>query len=176
MIRKRIEAAWLIAVAFIITAAGGCGYRFVAGQLGGDSPTPLITGPLVENSTRYPGLELILAEAIAHRFIVEKRPLHKPAGEASARLRCIIRSLDIEPVSYRRNLTAREYRITMTFDAALERQGQATAAWKAEGLTLIRTYRVRNTIDATEREKKAALETLSHDAAMMIADGILHGF
>ena len=176
MIQKRSAAAWVITTGMIIIALCGCGYRFVGGPSSGAAETPAIVGPVIENHTRHPGLDLILAEAIAQRFIIERRPFVKHTAEADTILRCTIRSLDIHPISFRRNLTAREYRVTMTLDAALEQQGKALTVWKSEGLTLIRTYRVQNTIQATEREKKAALETLSFDAAAIIADGILRGF
>ena len=177
MIQTRSAAAWqILAAIMMLTVLAGCGYHFAGGRSSGDLGTPVITGPVIENQTREPGLDLFLAEAIARRFIVERQPLQKPTGETASRLRCAIRSLNIQAISYRRNLTAREYRITMILDAALEQPGKASTLWKAEGLTLIRTYRVQNTIEATEREKKAALETLSFDAAMIIADGILREF
>lgn len=176
MIRKSSGTALLIPAAIIVALVAGCGYHFAGGRASRDPGALAIAGPVIENQTRQPGLELALEEAIAQRFIIEGRPLHKPTGEGQARLRCTIRTLDIKPISYRRNLTAREYRITMTLDAALEQKDKAPALWKAVGLTLVRTYRVQNTIEATEREKKAALETLGFDAAMFIADGVLRGF
>ncbi len=176
MIWEKARGAYFIAAAIMIVSLAGCGYHFVGGRPSREVDQHVLAGPIIENHTRYLGLDLILAKAITHRFILEGWPLKKSTRETEARLRCTIRSLDIKPISFRRNLTAREYRITIVLDAALEQQGGSANQWKAKGLELTRTYRVQNTIEATEREKKAALEALSFDAALIIADGILRGF
>ncbi|MBW2147892.1 MAG: hypothetical protein JRI22_12800 [Deltaproteobacteria bacterium] len=176
MMRKNLRGAYFVSVAIMIASLGGCGYHFAGGRPSREVGQYVLAGPIIENHTRHPGLDLILAEAINHRFILEGRPLLKPTGETEARIRCSIRSLDIKPISFRRNLTAREYRITMVLDAALEGRGESPNPWRAKGLILTRTYRVQSTIVATEREKKAALEAIGFDAALIIADGILRGF
>ena len=160
------------AFAALLLIIAGCGYH-VTGRGGGGMPGDIteLALPVFTNDTRKPDIEGAVTAAFAEEFLTTV----KVTDSAPAKMLGVIKSYDLNAVSYSRDDVNQEYRLTVVFSLRIV-SGEAVL-WSDTAVTDYEDFVV-NTADvtATEEAEITALKKLARDTARLVKERMLENF
>ncbi|MGD9022906.1 MAG: LPS assembly lipoprotein LptE [Deltaproteobacteria bacterium] len=165
-----------ILVLFISVVISACGYQFAGGGLKAPGGVGTIAITVLENRTSESGIERVFTNDLAYEFTRSKVLGVVEKDVADAVLSGVIRNMREESISHTASFASDERRVTVTLSLTLKSQGGAVL-WSDSELSDREAFEVfPNDKMATERSKRAALETISERLAEKAHNRILTGF
>jgi len=129
-----------IAVAALLLACAGCGYRFAAGGRQFESDVRTIGVRTFANETREIGVEKRLAMAIEREFVI-RGPLKVATPDAGDLvLTGTVRLAEDRPVAFNRDDEVLIYQTVLSLDLDLRRRDTGKAVWQVRGLRVTDDY------------------------------------
>jgi outer membrane lipopolysaccharide assembly protein LptE/RlpB len=155
----------LVLLSLVLSIALGCGYQIMG--RGGEFPegiTSLAIAPL-ENKTKEANLNAIFVSALRREFIFRREVDIVSKDKAEASLQGAITSVTTGSIAYDREARAREYRVTITLDLLLVRQGDGKVLWRGDGIQGATEYIASTDVIVEEGRKNAAIRKIADDLA-----------
>ena len=171
---NRITNAILTLV--VLVALAGCGYHFEGMGLTPPAGVRTIAITVLKNRTSESGIEILFTSDLAYEF-TRSKVLHVVGEDtADAVLSGKVASLRIDTISHTASYESDERRVTVTLDLALER-ADGNVIWSDRALSDKEAFKV-DPLDklATEKNRRAAIKTMSERLAEKIHNRILQGF
>jgi outer membrane lipopolysaccharide assembly protein LptE/RlpB len=160
---KRITV--LLAIITLCSTTLGCGYQIMG--RGGEFPegiTSLAIAPL-ENSTKEANLSAIFVSALRREFIFRREVEIVSEKKAQASLQGTITSITMSSIAYDQEARALEYRVTITLDLLLTRQGNGEIIWRGDGIQGSEEYLASTDVIVEEGRKNSAIHKIATDLA-----------
>ena len=170
------EIGKAIAVLVVFVAAAGCGYHFEGMGLTAPEGVRTIAVTVLDNRTSESGIETVFTSDITYEF-TRSKVLHVVGKDtADAVLGGKIASLTVDTISHTASYDSDERRVIITLDLALER-ADGSVIWSNKSLSDKEAFKVVPSDKlATEKNRRAAIETMSERLAEKIHNRILQGF
>jgi outer membrane lipopolysaccharide assembly protein LptE/RlpB len=150
---------YIWAVIFIPMFFSACGYRFAgSGNLPAGIQTIAIE--IFENRTPETGLENIITNDLIYEFTRKGRSVQKNSKEADAVLTGVIESERITTISRQAQQSALARRVIITVNLTLT-GSDGEIKWSASGVSESEEYDVSTDREATDTNKRRAIESLS---------------
>jgi outer membrane lipopolysaccharide assembly protein LptE/RlpB len=160
-----------IFIAIFVTA---CGYQFAgSGNLPGGVQT--IAVEILKNRTSETGLENIVTNDLIYEFIRKGRTVEKNLKKADGVLSGVIESSRITTISRQGQQSPLERQIEITVNLQLK-SSDDSVIWSASGISDYEAYNVVADKQATETNKRRAIETLSKRLAEKILNRLTENF
>ena len=165
---------YIWAVIFIPLFFSACGYRF-AGS--GNLPEGIqtIAIEIFENRTPETGLENTITNALIYEFTRKGRSVQKNSKEADAILTGVIESERITTISRQAQQSPLARRVEIIVNLKLTGSGGGVK-WSASGVSEFEEYDVATDKQATETNKRQAIETLSKKLAEKVHNRLTDDF
>lgn len=163
------------AVLVACLAIAGCGYGFKGGGLKAPQDVESVAVTVLGNRTSESGIETVFATDMAYEFTRSKVLRVVDSKTADAVLGGTIESMRIETVSHTADYASDERRVTITLDLALKRPN-GDIIWSDSAVSEHEEFKVSGDRPATEKNKRAALQTMSKRLAEKVHNRILQGF
>lgn len=160
---------------FLLVALAACGYQFKDRGLSAPEGVQTIAVPILENRTSETGLETVLTNDLAYEFTRSKVLRLVDKAQADAVLRGIIRSIDDTNIAYNANYGSAERRVTMGLSFTLVRR-DGRVLWSSAAISDQEHYRVVESKQITEMNRRAALDVISNRLAERVHNQILEDF
>jgi outer membrane lipopolysaccharide assembly protein LptE/RlpB len=160
---KRINV--LLAIITLCSTTFGCGYQIMG--RGGEFPegiTSLAIIPL-ENTTKEANLSAIFVSALRREFIFRREVQIVKENKAQASLQGTITSITTRSLAYDEEARAREYRVTITMNLLLTRQGDGEILWRGDGIQGFEEYIASTDVVVEEGRKNSAIRKIAADLA-----------
>ena len=165
---------YIWAVIFIPLFFSACGYRFAgSGNLPEGIQTVAIE--IFENRTPETGLENTITNALIYEFTRKGRTVQKNSKEADAILTGVIASERITTISRQAQQSPLARRVEITVNLKLTGSGGGVK-WSASGVSGFEEYDVAADKQATEFNKRQAIETLSKKLAEKVHNRLTDDF
>ena len=160
-----------IIIAIFLT---GCGYRFAGG---GSLPAGIqtIAVNILKNRTSETGLENIVTNDLIYEFIRKGKTVEKNSKKADAVLSGTIESSHITTISRQSQQSPLERQIEITVNLKLT-GSDARVIWSASRISDYEAYKVASNKQATDMNKRRAIETLSKRLAEKIHNRLTENF
>jgi hypothetical protein len=169
-----VHRKYIWAVIFIPLFFWSCGYRFAgSGNLPGGIETIAIE--MFENRTPETGLENTITNDLIFEFTRKGRPVQKNSDEADAVLTGVIVSERIMTISRQAQQSPLARRVEITVNLKLTGSG-GEIKWSASDLTEFDEYNVSTDKEATETNKRRAIENLSKKLAEKVLNRLTDDF
>jgi outer membrane lipopolysaccharide assembly protein LptE/RlpB len=160
-----------IFIAIFLTA---CGYHFAgSGTLPGGIQT--IAVEILKNRTPETGLENIVTNDLIYEFIRRGKTVQKDIKKAGAVLSGVIESSRITTISRQQQQSPIERQIQITLNLTLTRS-DGKVIWSASKISDYEAYNVASDKQATDTNKRRALETLSKRLAEKVNNRLTENF
>ena len=170
------EIGKAIAVLVVFVAAAGCGYHFEGMGLTAPEGVRTIAVTVLDNRTSESGIETVFTSDITYEFTRSKVLRVVGKDTADAVLSGRIASLTVDTISHTASYDSDERRVIITLDLALER-ADGSVIWSNKSLSDKEAFKVVPSDKlATEKNRRAAIETMSERLAEKIHNRILQGF
>ncbi|MBI5599398.1 MAG: hypothetical protein HY890_06635 [Deltaproteobacteria bacterium] len=169
--RRRFLAILLLT--FCIPA---CGYH-VAGTRGRSALEGVgsLAIPIFKNDTRKPGIEAVIASAMADEFI--NVIAMETAGAAGAVMEGRVGVYELTPVAYSADEVLTEYRLTVVMSIRLVRRSDGKVLWQDLNMRDYEDFAVNtSSVMATKDAEAIALGKIANDAARLVRERVLEGF
>jgi len=165
---------YIWAVIFIPLFFSACGYRF-AGS--GNLPEGIqtIAVEIFENRTAKTGLENVITNDLIYEFTRKGRSVKKNSKEADGILTGVIVSERITTISRQAQQSPLARRVEITVDLKLT-GSDGEEKWSASGVSEFEEYDVSTGKEATETNKRQAIETLSKKLAEKVHNRLTDDF
>ncbi len=149
--------AWTIILLWSFFSA--CGYRFTGG---GSLPSGItsISIEMFENRTSETGVETIITNDLIYEFTRHEQVVLTGKDKADAVLTGVIISISSRTISRKGEYTSNERRLELKVDLQLKDKSGGVI-WFAKDVSDNEAYKVLTKKQATERNKKVAIERLS---------------
>ena len=171
---KEIVKAIASLVVFVVAA--GCGYHFEGMGLTAPEGVRTIAVTVLDNRTSESGIETVFTSDITYEFTRSKVLRVVGKDTADAVLSGRIASLTVDTISHTASYDSDERRVIITLDLALER-ADGDVIWSNKSLSDKEAFKVVPSDKlATEKNRRAAIETMSERLAEKIHNRILQGF
>jgi len=165
-----------IAAVVVLVALAGCGYHFEGMGLTPPAGVRTIAINVLENRTSESGVEILFTSDLAYEFTRSKVLRVTGKDTADAVLSGRVSSLREDTISHTASYESDERRVTITLDLALERS-DGNLIWSDRALSDKEAFKVDPSDKlATEKNRRAAIETMSERLAEKIHNRILQGF
>ncbi|MFQ5353897.1 MAG: LPS assembly lipoprotein LptE [Thermodesulfobacteriota bacterium] len=151
----------------------GCGYH-IAGKSGSmPGGVTAVTIPVFTNTTAKPNIEGIITSA----FVSELLTTVDVNKEAAAEVKGVIRSYNLQGVSYTTTDVTEEYRLTVVISLVLRDKKDGRVLWEDNNISDYEDFRVDvNDVARTEEVEIEVFKKLSKDLARKIKERLLEGF
>ncbi|MBW2604088.1 MAG: hypothetical protein JRE28_07190 [Deltaproteobacteria bacterium] len=161
-------------VIFITLFLSACGYRFSGS---GNLPEGIqtIAIEILENRTTETGLENTITNDLIYEFIRKGRSVQKNSKESDAILTGVIESERITTISRQAQQSPLARRIGITVNLKLT-GSDGGVKWFASGVSEFEEYDVATDKQATEFNKRQAIEALSKKLAQKIYNRLTDDF
>lgn len=168
----------LLGVVILALAVTACGYQFRGKQNNLPSDVRTIAIPVFKNNTNEVRIENIFTDAVIFQFTRSQmvRVVSVSEGSADAVLRGTVTRVEITDVALTSDQTSRQRRITIYVAAGLTRVRDGNLLWQDKNLWRNRTYNVGTTPQATDVNKRVAINELARDLAQTLHDRIFENF
>lgn len=161
-------------VIFIGLFFSACGYQFAgSGNLPGEIQTIAIE--ILENRTTETGLEYAVTNDLIYEFTRKGRTVKKNSKEADAVLTGIIESQRITTISRQGQQSPIARRVELTVNLKLTGL-DGGIIWSASSISEFQEYNVAADKQATEINKRRAIETLSKRLAEKVHNRMTENF
>jgi outer membrane lipopolysaccharide assembly protein LptE/RlpB len=171
---KGYHQKYIWAVIIIPLFFSACGYRFAgSGNLPGGIQTIAIE--IFENRTPETGLENTITNGLIYEFTRKGRKVQKNSKMADAILTGVIGSERITTISRQAQQSPLERRVVITVNLKLT-GSDGEVKWSATGVSEFQEYNVASDKEATETNKRRAIETLSKKLAEKIHNRLTDNF
>jgi len=149
--------AWAIILLWSLFLA--CGYRF-AGSGSFPFGIKTISVKMFENRSAETGVENVITNDLIYEFTRREQVILAGADMADAILAGVVKSMSSVTISHRGEYTTNERRVEIKVDLQLtDKSGDVI--WSAKDVSENEAYKVMSDKQSTERNRKAAIETLS---------------
>ena len=170
------EIGKAIAALVVIVAAAGCGYHFEGMGLTAPEGVRTIAITVLDNRTSESGIETVFTSDITYEFTRSKVLRVVGKDTADAVLGGRVASMTVDTISHTARYDSDERRVIITLDLALER-ADGNVIWSNKSLSDKEAFNVVPSDKlATEKNRRAAIETMSERLAEKIHNRILQGF
>lgn len=154
----------------------GCGYHLRGDETSLGPEIRSVAIPIFANRTVETGIESVITEALAEKFIATRRLSVTTQGLADALLTGTVQSFTASPVAVTTaTQVSTEYRATVTLEFTLKDQKNGKVLLR-ESMSDWRNYPVVSDLNATEQNKKEAIRQISVLLAERMYELILWGF
>ena len=171
---KEIGKAIVALVVFV--ALAGCGYHFEGMGLTAPEGVRTIAVTVLDNRTSESGIETVFTSDITYEFTRSKVLRVVGKDTADAVLGGRVASMTVDTISHTASYDSDERRVIITLDLALER-ADGNVIWSNKSLSDKEAFKVDPSDKlATEKNRRAAIETISERLAEKIHNRILQGF
>jgi outer membrane lipopolysaccharide assembly protein LptE/RlpB len=165
----------ILALVFL-SAMAGCGYHFEGMGLKAPEGIRTIAITVLENRTSESGIETVFTSDLAYEFTRSKVLQVVGKDTADAVLMGKIVSLRVGTISHSADYYSDERRVTITLDLALKRPN-GDVIWSDRSLSDKEAFKVIPSDKLlTEKNRRAAIKTMSERLAERIHNRILQGF
>ena len=165
---------YIWAVIIIPLFFSACGYRFSgSGNLPGGIQTIAIE--IFENRTPETGLENTITNGLIYEFTRKGRSVQKNSKQADAVLTGVIASERITTISRQAQQSPLARRVEIIVHLKLTGSGGGVK-WSATGVSEFQEYNVATDKQATEINKRQAIETLSKKLAEKVYNRLTEDF
>ncbi len=162
-----------LVLAVFLSLVSGCGYH-IAGK-GGGMPGNIteLAVPIFKNNTRKPDIEILVTSAFAAEFLTTV----KVAETAPAVMQGVIKSYELDAVSFTQSDVNQEYRLRVAISLKIIREEDGRVFWSDDNITDYEDFVV-NTADvtATREAEITALKKLARDTARLVKERMLEDF
>jgi outer membrane lipopolysaccharide assembly protein LptE/RlpB len=163
---------WLVIIIPLFFSA--CGYRFAgSGNLPGGIQTIAIE--IFQNRTSETGLENTITNGLIYEFTRKGRSVQKKSKEADAVLTGVIESERITTISRQAQQSPLARRVEIIVNLKLT-GSDGGVKWSATGVSAFEDYNVAADKQATEMNKRRAIENLSKKLAEKIHNRLTEDF
>ena len=154
-VKKRY--AWVIILLGSLLSA--CGYKFTGG---GNLPSGItsISIEMFKNRTAETGVETIITNDLIYEFTRHEQVVLTGSDKADAILTGVVQSIGERTISHRGEYTSNERRVILKLDLQLKDKSGGVI-WSAKDVSDNEAYKVLPNKQATERNKKVAIQRLS---------------
>jgi hypothetical protein len=168
------SAAWGVALLVApLVAASGCGYRVPEPVQGAGGAPLAIEVRMFENRSAEPGLEALLAAALAEEMLRrgQVRPLYGgPSGAADLVLDGEIRSATVRPASFSSVGLALEYEMQVGLVVEVRRSGGGELVWRQPALRERERYLASSNAGVERSNREQAMRRIAAAVAGRIHD------
>ena len=165
---------YIWAVFFILLLFSACGYRFAGGgNLPGGIQTIAIE--IFQNRTPETGLENTLTNGLIYEFTRKGRSVQKNSKKADAVLTGVIESERITTISRQAEQSPLARRVEIIVNLKLT-GSDGGIKWSASGVSAFEEYDVAMDKQATEINKRRAIENLSKKLAEKVHNRLTDNF
>jgi outer membrane lipopolysaccharide assembly protein LptE/RlpB len=160
---KRITV--LLAIITLCSTTFGCGYQIMGrGEEFPEGITSLAIVPF-ENTTKEANLNAIFVSALRREFIFRREVEIVSEKKAQASLQGTITSITFSSIAYDEEARALEYRVTITLDLLLIRQGNGEILWRGDDIQGSEEYLASTNVIVEEGRKNSAIRKIATDLA-----------
>jgi outer membrane lipopolysaccharide assembly protein LptE/RlpB len=162
-----------LVLAVFLSLVFGCGYH-IAGK-GGGMPGNIteLAVPIFKNNTRKPDIETLVTSAFATEFLTTV----KVVDTAGAVMQGVIKSYELNAVSFTRSDVNQEYRLRVAISVRIVMEEDGRVLWSDDNITDYEDFIVDTSdVTATEEAEIAALKKLARDTARLVKERMLDDF
>lgn len=163
IVLKHLRCFFIVLVALLLTIAAGCGYRF-AGSGGVPGGIDSVNVAVFENRSTERGVEGLFTNSLIYELTSRGGLTIVSADAAAGRITGTIRSIATDTVSHEETYVTAERRVRVVLNVRLVSSDGRTL-WAADKIEGREVYAVAGSDQATEANKKAAIERLSEKMA-----------
>jgi outer membrane lipopolysaccharide assembly protein LptE/RlpB len=163
---------WMITVSCLLLSA--CGYRF-AGTGNLPSGIESVFIEILENRTRETNLGNRISNDLIYEFTRNKKDIQKDGKKADAVLAGAVASERTWTISRQGLQSPLERRVEITVNLTLTDPDEKVI-WSASGISESETYHVETDKQATEQNRRLAIETLSKRLAENVYNRLTDNF
>jgi len=160
---------------FLLVTFAACGYQLQDRGLSAPEGVQTIAVPILENRTSETGLETVFTNDLAYEFTRSKVLQLVDKAQADAVLRGIIRSIKDTNIAYNAEFGSAERRVRIALGLTLVRR-DGRVLWSNAAVSDQEPYRVVESKQITDGNKRAALDVMSKRLAERIHNQILEAF
>jgi len=161
----------------LLALLSACSYRLVRdGARLPSSQIDSVTVPLARNQTIEAGLEDRFTQVLLERLRADGRVTVAEAGQAAAEMRCALKSLRTDNVSYDSAGRAAAARATVTAECRLVEPASGTVIWSSGERIASEQYPLGNDPLVNEAARDAALAEICRDLAETFRALLLDSF
>ena len=172
------RALWLAgAVAAVVAASPGCGYRLAGRNQLLPTSVKTIAIPPFENQTRRPEIDQRITEQVTATFI-ERGGYRTTASEtgADAILTGLVTGYDVTPVSVGSEGRATRYEVVITASVELSRLPAREVLFRSSHFVFKKQYNVEDASLTFFNQEIIAIDEIAKDFAESVVSSILEGF
>lgn len=158
----------LLLIITLFTTILGCGYQ-IMGRGGGfpEGITSMAILPL-ENKTKEANLSAIFVSALRREFIFRHEVEIVSEKKAETTLQGIITAITTSSIAYDQEGRATEYRVSITLNLRLVRQGSEEILWRGDSITGSEEYMASTDVIVDKGRKNSAIRKIATDLAEKI--------
>lgn len=164
-----------IAVLFLLIISS-CGYHFAGMTSELPSHIKGIAIPILVNGTTEPLIEITVTNKIIQTFIADGRLRVLDSSKADAVLKGRITAFSLTTLSFDKNNSVLEYRVTIQCELTFEDVKDRKIIWKDSAVSQSADYKVSSNVSATKAAKDRAIEEASKRLATDLVTRIFEGF
>lgn len=167
-----IKYIWPVIISCLLLSA--CGYRFSGS---GNLPSGIqsVSIEILENRTRETNLGNRITNDLIYEFIRNRREIQKDSKKADAVLTGAVTSERTQTISRRGLQSPLERRVVITIALTLTGPGEKVI-WSASGISESEAFNVESDKQATEQNRRLAIETLSKRIAEKVYNRLTDNF
>lgn len=181
---RRTDIIRLFGVVVLLMALQACGGYRVAGRAAGADSGGIgvlpgnvrsIAIPFFINNTKKPNVEGVITNAVAMEFMTSIEIVDE--NDADALLIGVIKSYELEAVSFTATDVIQGYRLHVDISITLVSSGTKEVLWKDASITDYEDFVVDvNDISASKDAETEAFKIISFDMARLVKERMLEGF